>query len=215
MNISLVKSLGVAFSLLLSTTVGSVSAATLTHDGAIIKLKGIVKSEDSDRLKILIEATGITAVYLESPGGVAVEAYRIGKVLRDANASVTVKEGTMCLSACAIAFLGGSTQKMGGTLGFHVAWSPSKGSYSEGLKSGQYIGSVTSTYMFKMGYTAQLMNLVAMVTDSETFLILSQEDIDMFKMVDKNYVAQVDLPKLWLYDRVADPLRMNLRRGGY
>lgn len=216
---NLVTTLFIAIAVLVAVLIAGTTwatAATVSPVGTShISFSGGVEDGDAKRLEDLMEATGITEVHMSSPGGAAVEAYRIGSVLRRMDASVTVKEGETCLSACAIAFMGGTTQKMEGILGFHVAWSTRQGSYSEGLKSGQYIGTVTSAYMFNMGYTAQLMHLVGQVTDAETFLILSQTDLDMFKMVDSNYTASVELPKLWLYERVADPLRMFLLKRGY
>lgn len=200
--------------LIYSTTVAA--AATIrTLDSNTISFEGTFEEGDSKRLKSAMEAAGANTVYLNSNGGFAAEGFRIGILLRAKNATAIVKDGDVCLSACAIALLGAPTQQMDGILGFHVAWSPTPGTYNKGLKSGQLIGALTSKYMFNMGYTYQLMYLVSTITDSKTFLILDQDDLKMFRMVDGQYSKWVELPDLWLYERIADPLRLSLLKEGY
>lgn len=209
------KTLGAAFSLLLSSTVGSL-AATFTHDGTSIRLEGTIERGDSDRLQNLISATGISSIQLNSNGGNALEGYNLGYTLRLNNMQTIVQAWASCMSACATAFLGGTSYTLDGIVGFHVAWSPDDTqTYSDGMKSGQFLGSIDSVYHFNMGFTAQLQYIIAQVTDSETFLVLDLEDIETFKMVDGDYTYFIDLPNKWMYERVADPLRLYLLKGGH
>jgi len=203
--------------LLFLLVVGTESrGATITHDGTTITLSGEIKSDDARRLQTVIDTTGITTVYLNSGGGVALEGYRIGHTLFKNNSLAIVSEGSSCLSACAIAFLGSPSKVLSGVLGFHVAWSPyDESSYSDGMKNGQLFGALTASYFFNTGYTAQLPLIISQITDSETFLILNSNDLKLFEMQDKNYTEFVELPDFWLYERVADPLRMHLLRKGY
>lgn len=208
--------LGIAVLTLLLVSGTSTNGATITHNGTTITLSGDIKNRDAERLQTTIDSTGITTVYLNSGGGVALEGYRIGHTLFKNNSLAIVSKGNSCLSACAVAFLGSSSKVLSGILGFHVAWSLDEtSSYSDGMKNGQLFGALTASYFFNTGYTAQLPLIISQVTDSETFLILDINDLKLFEMHDKNYTEFVELPDLWLYERVADPLRMHFLRKGY
>jgi len=205
---------GILLLLLIVST--DVKGATITHNGTAITLSGEIKNNDAKKLQTAIDNTGISTVYLNSGGGAAIEGYLIGYTLKQNNALTIVAEESVCLSACAIAFLGSSSKVLAGVLGFHVAWSPDdESSYSDGMKSGQLFGALTASYFFNTGYTAQLPFLISQITDSETFLILDSNDLKVFEMSDKNYTEFVKLSEFWLYERVADPLRMYLLRKGY
>lgn len=207
---------GVVLLLFLFVVGTDVKSATITHTDTTITLSGEIKNNDARKLQSIIDSTGITTVYLNSGGGAAIEGYRIGYTLMQSNSLVIVAEESSCLSACAIAFLGSPSKILAGVLGFHVAWSPDdESSYSDGMKSGQLFGALTASYFFNTGYTAQLPFLISQITDSETFLILDSSDLKLFEMSDKNYTEFVKLPEFWLYERVADPLRMYLLRKGY
>lgn len=69
-------------------------------------------------------------IVLDSPGGRLLEGIRLGEVFRAKNIGTFVKSKQACLSACAVAYLGGSLQKgsnrnvwrglePGGRIGFH------------------------------------------------------------------------------------------------
>ena len=191
-------------------------ASSISYKNGIIYLKGEIQSKDSQKLQKLIDSTGASTINLNSNGGVALEGYALGYTINRNNLHTAVSEGSVCLSACATAFIGGNTLVNNGVVGFHVAWSQSdKQSYSEGMKTGQYLGAIDSAYHFNMGYTIQLQFLIAQLTDSETFLVTSTDDLKLFAMVDNEYTKFIQLPKLWVYDRIADPLRLHLLKGGY
>jgi hypothetical protein len=190
--------------------------ATITHNETTITVSGDIETKDAAKLQQLIDRTGITTVYLNSNGGVAMEGYRLGYTLMRNDTLAIVPDGNVCLSACAIAFLGAPSKVLAGTLGFHVAWSPEDtATYSEGMKSGQLFGALTASFFFNAGYTAQLPFLISQITDAETFLIINSSDLNLFTMKDNQYTTFVDLPDHWVYERVADPLRMYLLRKGY
>lgn len=198
-----------------------VEAATFQQDGSVLYLDGNVVKDDADRLVSVVEAsqdtpTPIKTLYMHSPGGVAIEGYRLGYAINYYKLHTIVGYDKVCFSACATAFLGGTTKTVAGVLGFHVAWSDqNKGSYSDGMKAGQGLATVDSTYLFNMGYTIQLPYIVTQVTDFETFLVLSVDDLKMFEMKDKEFTNFLDLPKGWIADRVYSPLRMALLLGGH
>ena len=64
----------------------------------------------------------IDLVAFDSPGGNADEAFKMAQLLSDEQVRVWVPKGRICLSACAVAFVGGYDYNIQGTLGFHNAW---------------------------------------------------------------------------------------------
>ena len=73
-----------------------------------ITLAGPIQAGDAEKLDDLISDDGYTVVSLDSDGGDYQEALAIAKVLGDDIAMTIVEDGASCLSACAIAFLGGN-----------------------------------------------------------------------------------------------------------
>lgn len=209
--------MGVVVAVLLVLLVApTAKAATFTHNGSVIRLEGEIKKDDAKKLQSLVDATGITTLYLNSNGGHALEGYSLGYTINRNGMMTIVGDSDTCLSACAVAFLGGTSKVLSGILGFHVAWSPENNkSYSDGMKSGQFFGTVDAAYHFNMGYTIQMQFIVSQLTDSETFLILDSDDLKLFEMVDKDFTYFVELPEHWMYERVADPLRLLLLQGGH
>ncbi len=190
-------------------------AANFTHNGHVISLSGDIQEGDARRLSTIAEQTGIKTLFMSSNGGHAIEGFRLGYTINRLGLQTIVSDGDSCLSACAIAFLGGTSKVQAGILGFHVAWAPNNtGTFSEGMKSGQYFGTVTALYFFNMGYTGQLYAIVSQITDSETFLLIEASDLNMFEMVDNNFSEFIQLPERWVANRVADPLRLHLIREG-
>lgn len=191
-------------------------SANITHTDNYIKLEGDIIRGDAISLQLVIDRTGLNIIHLSSDGGLALEGYSLGHVIRTNKMRTIIPDDANCMSACAIAFISGSSMYSSGILGFHVAWSPDDSlPYSDGMKSGQLIGAVNAIYWFNMGYTTQVPLMIAQLTDSSTFLVLSVDDLDLFKMVDKDYTKFIELPKNWLYERIADPLRLQLLRKGH
>jgi ATP-dependent protease ClpP protease subunit len=56
---------------------------------------------------------------LHSEGGDLERAIRIGRMLRDINASITIRTGKSCLSACVLVLAGGVKREVFGTVGVH------------------------------------------------------------------------------------------------
>ncbi len=190
-------------------------SANPTSNGNVIYLSGDIRNGDAQRLETLVKQTNLTTVYLSSNGGHALEGFRLGYTINRLGLQTIVADGDSCLSACAIAFLGGTAKVQAGILGFHVAWAPNNtGTFSEGMKSGQFFGTITALYFFNVGYTGQLYTIVSQITDAETFLLVTAGDLAMFEMVDNNFSEFIQLPERWVANRVADPLRLHLIREG-
>lgn len=118
-----------ALSLLLATASGSSLAADIKlrdtpyslHDSVkVIELSGPIVAGDAQKLadlfaeSIKCEDMGIdcspysAVIALASPGGDYQEGQRLAEFLRDKAIASVVESGESCLSACAVAFLGGS-----------------------------------------------------------------------------------------------------------
>lgn len=202
----------------LALTIGvpmTVHSANITHSTSQINLEGEIKSGDYEQLQRVIDRTGIKSISLNSSGGAAIEGYQIGYTIRKNMMSTVIKKGNKCLSACAIAYLGGTNKYNYGILGFHVAWAQQSGKdFNEGMRAGQIMGSIDSIYSFNMGYTAQLNFIISQITSKEDFIVLSLDDLKLFEMKDKEYTEFNTLPKNWMSDRFYNPLRLHLLKGG-
>ena len=109
-----------------------------------IRLEGLIEEGDADRLRKMLErlrvprssepppGNPLATVELSSIGGDLYEGLKIGYLLREFAIPTLVRAGQRCLSACALAFLGGSqasgpgqaatpsrTLEIGGQLAFH------------------------------------------------------------------------------------------------
>jgi len=201
---------------LVAVSLSTSKAASFTNNGYSILLKGTVERGDADKLESMVVATGIRTVRLDSPGGDATEGFRLGYRIKKLNLTAVIPDDAFCMSSCAIAFLGAPSKVQGGLLGFHVAYSPAnKLTENEGLKYGQRLGAINAVYYFNMGYTIQLQYLTTILTDKETFLMIDTADLALFKRGDGSFTRFMKLPKNWAANRIADPLRLTLLKGGY
>ena len=201
---------------LVAVSTSTSKAASFTNNGYSILLEGTVERGDADKLESMVVATGIKTVRLNSPGGDASEGFRLGYRIKKLELTAVVPDDAFCMSSCAIAFLGSPSKVLGGILGFHVAYSPAnKLTENEGLKYGQRLGAINSAYFFNMGYTVQLQYLVTLLTDKDTFLVVTTDDLAMFTMKENNFTRFAELPAKWASDRIAGPLRLSLIKGGY
>lgn len=167
----------------------SLSAASIytlsTPDGEpYAVLTGDIRWGDAKQLDRFLDANPhLDTIMMASPGGVAAEAYEIGRVLSYYNMKAFVAEGTWCLSACATAFLGASEYKIDGVLGFHTAWANPYtlgNDQNEILRQGQSLGAQNTIYLLQNGFSAQFAWLTNSITSPTDFLVFFHED-DLMK----------------------------------
>ena len=106
-----------------------------------IRLTGMIETGDADRLRNLVAPLArqprvlpdapLATLELSSMGGDLIEGLRLGYLMREYNLASVVRRGDLCLSACALAFLGGTalrtqgetvpsrTIEIGARVGFH------------------------------------------------------------------------------------------------
>lgn len=110
----------------------------------LIRMTGLIQDGDSVRLRAMLEdlrptakrapATPLATIELSSLGGDLLEGLKLGYLFREFGVATVVRAGDLCLSSCALAFLGGTadrqnadavvarTVEIGATLGFHSFW---------------------------------------------------------------------------------------------
>lgn len=141
------------FALLAILFCGSAQAAEITsfpikgRDGAIL-IKGDMTFEDKDVFLTKIAPFDGGVVILSSNGGSAYAGIEIGKAIRMRGFKTWVESGTICTSACAIAWLGGVERLMGkaAVIGFHAVYSTQSGAPVEtgsgNAMYGAYLGQL-------------------------------------------------------------------------
>ena len=189
-------------------------SANITYNDNQITISGRLVNGDYKQLQRVVDRTGIKSVRLKSNGGSAIEGYQLGYTIHRNLMSTVVRKGDVCLSACAVAFLGGVHKYNYGVLGFHVAWAKTQGkTFNDGMKVGQMFGSIDSIYLFNMGYTAQLNLLIPQLTTKDNFLVVDSEDLKSFEMIEKDFTKFIDLSNKWAADRIYEPYRLHLLTG--
>ena len=121
--------------------VSGAAASTLSLEdrasvGKTIRLTGVIEEGDSRKFRNMLAEAGSPAnpvtVEFSSLGGSFPEGIKIGTLIHEHRAATLVRKGDRCLSACAVAFLGGAsrtnlasltpsrTLEVGGQVGFHA-----------------------------------------------------------------------------------------------
>lgn len=187
-------------------------AAKITQNADTIFYEGTVAQGDADRLEVILKNTKVRRISLSSRGGVAIEAYKLGYLFSDYDVTVYIAPDQYCLSACAVATQGAAYKDIQGLLGFHVAWTKSKGTMTEGMRQGQSLATLDSIYNFNMGYKIHLQYIITNWTTFDTFLILSQDDLALFKFdAAEDFTESAGISATWLEQRLAGPLRLSLK----
>ena len=96
---------------------------TTNEDVNFLVLQGGISEGISTKLdEALTQNPNVDTVLLHSKGGNPDEAVEIFKVFQKHQVNTWVPEGKYCMSACAVAFLGGVEKNITGVVGFHSAW---------------------------------------------------------------------------------------------
>jgi hypothetical protein len=147
---------------------------------------GAIEKGDADKLAQLVRDNKPTSssfdenyytVRLNSPGGLLLEGMKIGGVIRDAALGTLISRGEECASACALAFLGGTSRyatgtgigrqmEFGAALGFH-SFRPATDLFrmeSETLSASRVVTALILEYAAQMkrvdlGWLSQTLNV--------------------------------------------------------
>lgn len=131
----------------------------------LIVFSGEIVQGDAGRFLDLIRSVSVGAVLFESPGGNLLEGLRIGRTIREANFSTGVAPEVACASACALAWLGGTTRYMAPSalVGFHAAYIVEDGRVSESGVGNALVGA----YLNELGFGFDAVVFVASAAPNE------------------------------------------------
>lgn len=184
---------------------------------------GPVATNDAYYLDQYIRAYQPSKVIMTSEGGSSNEGYALARVLSAHQVHVEVPKGYMCMSACAVAFLGGATKTIDGMLGFHVMYIAGTAPEHYAATAGQQTGIMDTVTSLQTGYNLMLFQMTAYMTSPSDFLVFtSEEELAVFYVADQyNFIYQyLDEPEFfkdmddedvykWFLDRVLSPKEMN------
>ena len=155
--------------------------------GPMLEFKGtFVTGLKNEFIRQLSKYKDIKIVSMSSPGGLLMEGYEVGKVLSNYRLTTWVPRDQACISACALAFIGGENYKVSGVLAFHAPWLP-KYDGSQKLmdiySQGQNTGSTQSYWFAANGFRAQLYMAITQYTNRDTFMLFTNSgDLNHFLM---------------------------------
>lgn len=193
-------------------SVDSKTVPGLTARSAIvshtIRLSGPIEEGDADKLRVILVRLRTTSpqmpnrplatIELSSAGGDVYEGLKIGYLLREYSVASVVRAKDLCLSACALAFLGGTSSRsgptfvpsrsieIGGQVGFHNFFLntdsdqiPAARSGREGMATGFNIGrggaSALVRYAATMGIdTSFIARLLGRPTEQWEYIDVAQ-----------------------------------------
>jgi hypothetical protein len=174
----------------------------------MIRLSGEIVSGDSEQLARLlerlkntpVECAGCSFAFVEmsSPGGLLSEGLRIGYLLQQHNVGTIVRAGQSCLSACALAFLGGTRGhsvggqspdraiEVGARVGFHSFYLSKSAAdrlerlgadHLAGIDQGKIVSSLLIAYAVDMRIDPALIGKILPTRQEEFVFVETVEDL--------------------------------------
>lgn len=157
----------------------------------IIRGTGDVTLGDAEALKKILtlefrqehhNVRGLVRVELDSPGGSMLGGILLGYVLRSLGTHTHVGAGDACLSACAMAFLGGQRRTVEGHYGVHAAGflpSSNVGSITNATDAIQALGGITTAFVHEMTGSNKIAVRAMSTRHSKISLLTDEELVDM------------------------------------
>ncbi|PVE21427.1 hypothetical protein DC522_26765 [Microvirga sp. KLBC 81] len=108
--------IGVLFGL--NAKAADIRHSRISDDAGFIVVEGTLEQGDEQRFDAAVQQYSKRAVLFQSEGGALSAGIRMGEIIRMKNLSPGVAPGTMCASACALAWLGGTS----GLCHLHRLW---------------------------------------------------------------------------------------------
>lgn len=140
------------------------------------KLSRVLTLEFKQRHRIVRD---LATVSFDSPGGSLLGGIRLGYAMRKLGVHANVNPEQSCMSACALAFLGGQERTVQGKYGVHAAsFDPTRKQSDRGdeLDSIQYLGAITNAYVTEMTGKSDVA-LKALSTPAATIAFLSDPEL--------------------------------------
>lgn len=177
-------------------------SALVTHT---IRLTGLIEPGDADRLRKILERLRATTpstadaplatIELSSKGGDLYEGLKLGYLFREFAVATMVRADDLCLSGCALAFLGGTqghaspqatpsrSLEIGGQVGFHNFYLTSPADLSAGSKDARE-GLVTGFSVARGGAAALVRYAAQMGIDVAFVARMMGQPPDAWEYVD-------------------------------
>lgn len=155
----------------------------MTGDGLkVIVASGEVRRGDARKLVRALEQAdrdrhGTKRLYLDSEGGLVIEALDMADIMREAGVSTIVRKGSMCASACAsILFVAGKyrTVERGGLLAIHSCYDARSG------KAATECNAMISQHAEVSGVSGVTMMALQEAAGSDMMLVFEAEDAACF-----------------------------------
>lgn len=143
------------------------------------KLAKIITLEYKQRYRIV---RNLVTVSLDSPGGSLLGGLRLGYAMRQIGVHTNIDAKQSCMSACALAFLGGQERTVEGKFGVHAASFDPRAKQDDRntqLDSIQQLGAITTAYSNEMTGRSDVA-LKALSTSAAKISIL--DDIELVSM---------------------------------
>ena len=187
----------------------------------VIILSGDIIEGTAQRLDDLLTANPtITKVGMVSGGGLAYEGFNLANVLSNHDITAVVPRGYVCLSACAIGFVGAKDYVILGALGFHNMYVADEQLVEADklmlLIRGQQFGVRTAIFFVANGFEFELPYIISAVTTPEEFIVFtSTEDLmTFFARTEEdpigNYLADNGIDEAWIDEHLWDSARFML-----
>jgi hypothetical protein len=162
-----------------------------------IQASGVIEHGDAQKFLAFVRVNGATptdnwTVELSSPGGNLIEGIALGQAFRNAGMVTSVRRGHACMSACAIAFLGGvyvgasgggigRQLEFGASLGFHGFKVDDEGVavINETLSTSRVLTGLILAYAVEMkGVDIGWLSEVLTVAPERIYLVKRPRDIE-------------------------------------
>jgi len=187
----------------------------------VIILSGDIIEGTAQRLDDLLTANPtITKVGMVSGGGLAYEGFNLANVLSNHDITAVVPRGYVCLSACAIGFIGAKDYVILGALGFHNMYVTDENMVEADklmlLIRGQQFGVRTAIFFIQNGFEVELPYIISAVTTPEEFIVFtSTEDLMTFFARNEedniiDYLDNNEIDDAWIEEHLWDSARFML-----
>ena len=153
-----------------------------------IKFIGFMMQYTTYNLNIAFQQTGVDTLYINSYGGLAMESYDLGYMLKSNDINVVVDENDSCISACAFAvsIQENITLKNEGGLLFHMPYSdsiPASMSLHQYRKTSNISLLYTMKYMLENNFSIEFIEIIIRNGDVNKFVsVESVEELNKFKV---------------------------------
>ena len=191
-------------------TVDSKTVPGLTAKSSIvshtIRLSGPIEEGDADKLRTIltrirtaspqrVDGGPLATIELSSAGGDIYEGLKIGYLLREFSVAAVVRAKDLCLSACALAFLGGTSSRsgfsfvpsrgieIGGQLGFHNFYLNAGSNQIEAVRDAKQ-GMSTGFSIARGGASALVRYAATLGIDTSFIARLLGRPVDQWEYVD-------------------------------